>query len=323
MGGLPESAWFQKDQKDQLGCIRQQLERIRPLLFSADARKMLASVELIDAKIADVDNDIREAKEDKFLHPGKGSEDKYNARIAKFEARRRALEEQRAKAVRKILAELEAIGLHLSGETVDKCIFTVNVGDLVDAAVVARHVGLVVEALGGQMKSQGGDVVAARRYYEMYAAMLEVQKTCFDEYVAKSRNGPWRAKLAAIREEAEKQRAAAVRSSVDGSFSARQQAVFLKNAEVFETTLRAAAAYEAILDQHESVISDKADEVGKMLAVARNSLATVTLAGDFLALVQNAADSFDALVCLDIPPMELFDDAALQTEFAALNEKMK
>lgn len=321
MADLPEKSWLNNDQGDQRERIQKQLKRIRSLLLTTDARKILASVEAIDAKIADVDADIRETKEKRFLNPGK--EKRFDAKIKKFEAKRCALEERRAEAASAVLTELDAIGLRLSGDAAEKCIFTVNIGDLIDAAVVAKHVGLVVEALGEQMKAQSGDVIAAKRYYGVYVAMLEVQKSCYDEYIDKSREGPWRRQLAAIRKEATDQRAAALRSAGDVSFDMSQRTVFRKNAEVFEMTQRAVDAYVKILDRHEAVIARKAEDAARMLTVARSSLATVTLAGDFLSLVQTAEDTFDALLQLDIPPLELFDDATLQAEFTALTDRLK
>ena len=89
------------------------------------------------------------------------------------------------------------------------------------------------------------------------------------------------------------------------------------------STLNAVAAYVKILDQHESIIQAKADDAARMLRVAENSYATVSLAGDFLALVKSSQDSFDALLQLQLPPIEIFNDAALQTEFMALTKKLK
>ena len=321
MPNLPKKAWIKKDQRDQQERIREQLRRIRSLLLSTDAQRILADVEATDAKIAKVKADIGETWDEIFRNPDK--EAKLNAKIAKLEAKRDALELRRAEAARGVIAELDAIGLRLSGEAAEKCIFTVNVGDLIDAAIVAKHVGLVVEALGERMKVQGGEIVAAKRYYGVYVAMLEVQKSCFDEYLSKSRNGIWRHRLAAIRNEVNKQQNTALRSIGDSSFDFAQREVFRQNVVALENTLQAIEAYEKILDRHEAIIARKSQEAGRMLAVARSSLATVTLAGDFLSLVQTAEDSFDALLQLELPPLELFDDAALQAEFTALTDKLK
>lgn len=321
MARLPEKAWVRKDKRDQRERIREQLERLRSILLSTNSRKILAAVEDFDARIADIDVDIRSTKEKKFRNPG--NDEKYDAKIAKLETKRHALEERRAEAARVVLSELNAIGLRLSGDAAEKCFFTVNISDLIDAAVVAKHVGLVVESLGELMKAQAGDVVAAKRYYGVYVAMLEVQKSCYDEYLDKSRNGPWRRRLAAIRKEATDQRTAALRSAEDESFDFAQRAVFRKNAGVFEMTQQAVDAYVKVLDWHEEVIARKAEDAARMLTVARSSLATVTLAGDFLSLVQTAEDTFDALLQLELPPLEIFDNTALQAEFSALTEKLR
>lgn len=321
MARLPEKAWVRKDKRDQRERIREQLEKLRSILLSTNSRKILAAVEDFDARIADIDVDIRSTKEKKFRNPG--NDEKYDAKIAKLETKRHALEERRADAARAVLSELDAIGLRLSGDAAEKCFFTVNISDLIDAAVVAKHVGLVVESLGELMKAQAGDVVAAKRYYGVYVAMLEVQKSCYDEYLDKSRNGPWRRRLAAIRKEATDQRTAALRSAEDESFDFAQRAVFRKNAGVFEMTQQAVDAYVKVLDWHEEVIARKAEDAARMLTVARSSLATVTLAGDFLSLVQTAEDTFDALLQLELPPLEIFDNTALQAEFSALTEKLR
>ena len=87
--------------------------------------------------------------------------------------------------------------------------------------------------------------------------------------------------------------------------------------------LRAVDLYEETLDNHQKIIAKKADEVAKMLVVARNSLTTVTLVGDFISLIQTAEDTFDALSQLELPPLEIFDDAALQEAFISITDKLK
>ena len=335
MPGLPKSSMWRKDQGDQRERIKEQLAQIRSILLSTDARKMLAAVESIDAEIKAVKDGIGEAWDKKFLNPGKEAKYdepviqfehfgfKYDAQIEKYEARRRALESRREEAVRRVRDELDAIGLRMTGEAAEKCLFTVNIPDLIDAAVLAKHVEIVVEALGEQMKARSGDVDAAKRYYGVYMAMIEVQKACFDEYLEKSRNGPWRRRLADIRRRASEQRSTALDSAGNHSFTESQRMAFRSNAAKLELTQRAVDAYSKVLDRHEAVIARKAEEAGRMLALAENSFATVSLAGDFLSLVRNAEDAFDELLKLELPPLELFDDSALQTEFTALTEKLK
>lgn len=316
---LPESAWFSADQGSQRKKIREKLMDIRKLLLSTDAQRIMARVDAIDRRIADIDEDLRKENEQRVFYPEKRA--KIDEHVAKLREKRDDLARQREAAARVVLKELDALGLRLSGAAAEQCLFTVNVGDLIDNVIVAKNIGLVVENLRKLMAT--GDVTAAKRYFGMYRVMVEVQKACFDDYLEKSRNGEWRQKLNQIRDDATAARQNALDSSQDASFSEQQRAVFRRNAEMNVSTLKAVAAYVKILDQHESIIQVKADEAAKMLRVAENSYATVSLAGDFLALVKASQDSFDALLQLQLPPIEIFNDTALQTEFMALTKKLK
>ena len=316
---LPESAWFSADQKSQRKKIREKLMDIRKLLLSTDAQRIMERIDTIDERLAAIDEDMRKENERRVLYPKE--REKIDERLAKLREARGDLVHQREVDARIVLKELDALGLRLSGAAAEQCLFTVNVGELIDNVIVAKNIGLVVNNLRELMAT--GDVTAAKRYFGMYRVMVEVQKACFDDYLEKSRDGEWRKKLNQIRDDATAARQNALDSAQDASFNEQQRAVFRRNAEVNVATLNAVAAYVKILDQHEAIIQSKAEEAARMLLVAENSYATVSLAGDFLALVKSSQDSFDALLQLQLPPIEIFNDTALQTEFMALTKKLK
>jgi hypothetical protein len=319
MESLPDDSWFFSDKKSQRKLIREKLMDIRKLLLSTDAQKIMERIDDIDEDIADVDEDIRDKNEQRVLRPD--SREKVDADLAQLREKRKGLVAQREAAAKVVLKELDAIGLRLSGRAAEQCLFTANVGDLVDNIIVAKNIGVVVEKLRELLST--GDVTAAKRYFGMYVVMVEVQKACFDEYLDKSRNGEWRKRLAKIGSDATSARQNALDSAQDSSFTEQQRAVFRRNAEVNVSTIRAVAAYEKILDSHEAIIQAKADEAGRMLRVAENSYQTVSLADDFLALVKSNQDTFDALLQLQLPPIEIFDDKSLQAEFTAITKKLK
>ena len=313
--------WDKRSKRKYGERIKSQLEQIRELLLTTDARKLLLDVESYDANIKEVSSKIQELTGNPFL--GQREQRKIDDKIAKLEVKQRELEEGRSEAAYRIRAELDAIGLRLSGDSAEKCIFPIDINDLIDASIVAKHVGLVVDELGRLMKLSGGDINAAKRYYGMYVVMLEVQKQCFDDFVWNSKSGPWRRKLAELRKKGIEQRANTYAELGKVSYNDLQKATLLKNANALETMLRAVDLYEETLDNHQKIIAKKADEVAKMLVVARNSLTTVTLVGDFISLIQTAEDTFDALSQLELPPLESFDDAALQEAFISITDKLK
>ena len=319
MADLPDSAWIFADKNSQREKIREKLMDIRELLLSTNAQKIMERIDDIDERIADVDEDIREENEKRVLRPDKRQ--KIDEALGKLREKRRALVMQREAAAKTVLKELDALGLRMSGRAAEQCLFTVNVGDLIDNIIVAKNIGIVVENLRELLAT--GDVTAAKRYFGMYVVMVEVQKICFDEYLDKSRNGEWRTRLAQIGDDAALERQKALESEQDKSYTEQQRAAFRRNAEVNAATIQAVEAYVKILDSHEAIIQKKAEEANRMLCVAENSFKTISLADDFLSLVKSNQDTFDALLQLQLPLIEIFDDTSLQTEFTALTKKLQ
>lgn len=319
LSGLPESRWIGKDQNSQRRRINRQVMEIRKLLLTTDSQKIMRDIDRLDSRIADVDAEISEAKELRVLFPEK--KDKIDRKLDKLQDKRKKMEQERKEAARSVMRELNALGLRISGQTAEQCLFTVNMGDLIDSTIIAKGVGTVVENLGELMKT--GDIAAAKRYYGMYVVMVTVQKSCFDDYIEKSRHGEWRRRLSRIKNEAETLVAQADGALLDPNFTDAQKDVYIRNSSLNMQTLRAVDAYERILDAHEAIISQKAMAAAKMLEVAQNSFSTVSLAGDFFSLVKSNQDSFNTLVELRLPPLELFNDSSLQSEFLALTKKLK
>ena len=321
MRDLPDSSWwfFTTDKKDQQKKILRLLREMRELLLSTDARKILASVDAIDRDLAALDDEVRELKEEMALEPDMRT--RGEAKLAKLAAKRAALEAKRRAAAEKVREELRALGLTVGGAAAENCLFTVNFGDIVDGVIVARNIAAVVDNLRTLMDA--GDVVAARRYFGMYLVMVDVQIVCFEDYLGKSREGEWRQGLNRILAEAQAAHDGARANARNADFTPEQRQVFARNAQVNEKTVRAAQAYVGVLDAHEAVIARKLADAQKVRAVVASSYETVNLAGDFIRLAKANQASFDALLQLDLPPLNVFDDAVVQQEFLSITKKLK
>ena len=203
---LPESVWIGSDKKSQRELIHEKIKKIRSLLLSTDAQEIMERVDELDERIADIDKDIHKENAKGVFCPDRG--EKTASALSKLREKRRNLVCQREDAVRAVLKEVEALGLRLSGGAAEQCLFMVDARDLIDAVVVTKSIGIVV------------------------------------------------------------------------------------------------------------------DDAAKMLLVAENSYKTVTLADDFRSLIKSTQDSFEALLQLQLPPIEIFNDTALQAEFAALTKRL-
>ncbi len=322
---LPDSSswtklWCDTTKSDQDAKIRRQLERMRELLLSTTARKILEEVDDIDEDIAATEEDIREAQKDRQL-ADEGDKGDYTRKLDELARKKAALQKRRREEAAKVCAELKALGLNVGGKAAEECLFTANLGDIIDGVIVAKNVSVVVENLRQLMMV--GDVTASRRYYGMYLVLVDVQIACFEDYLEKSRGGTWRGKLERMREDAIALRERAKVVLASERYLPGQDAHLAQSTRQNEATLKAIDAYLKVLDSHEAVIAEKLATAQKVREVIAISYETLNLAGDFIKFAKTSQDLFNSLEQLTLPPIELFNDAAIQQEFMEITKKLK
>lgn len=298
---------------------RKKLDRVRELLLPVDCHDLLAAVDDLDRRIAETQKEIVKAEGARVRHPDEA--EKYDARIEAVREKKAKLEAERASQAATVLENLRSVGLNVPGSAAERCIFPVNVETLIDNAVVAKDIAVVVENLGRFLDSE--DLETAKRYFGMYLVMIDVQTEGFRQYLEKSENGEWRRGINDILRGAE----AAVRSdtanAAQSRFTEHEREIFRRNAATNRKTIEAATAYLGILRQHEEIIRGKLREAERVREVAQSSWNTVSLASDLKEIVKTSHDAFEALLSLELPPLALFDDATLQAEFDAITKKLR
>ena len=317
---LPDSRWWWTDKSDKDKEIRKQLRRVRELLLSTTAQKILKAVDDLDEDIAEIDEDIRNIQAERQLADDEDKK-KYTAKLDKLAGKKAALQERRREEAAKVYAELRALGLTVSGKAAEECLFTANLGDIIDGVIVSKNVAAVVENLRELMLV--GDVKASRRYYGMYLVLIDVQIVCFEDYLEKSRSGVWRRKLEQIRKDAADLRERALGVKQSGNYLPGQDAHLAQSIRQNEATLKAVDAYLKILDSHEAVIAEKLSTALKGREVIAISFETLNLASDFIQFAKLNMELFKSLEQLTLPPIELFNDAAIQQEFTEITKKLK
>ena len=322
---LPETSswtklWCDTNKSDQDAKIRKQLGYVRELLLSTNAQKILEEVDELDEDIADIEEDIRKTQAERQL-ADEGDKADFDKKLDTLFGKKSALQKRRREEAAKVCAELKAIGLNVGGNAAAECLFTANLGDIIDGVIVSKNVAVVVENLRELMLV--GDVTASRRYYGMYLVLVDVQIACFEDYLEKSRGGIWRGKLERMREEAIALRERAQAALATESFLPGQDAHLAQSTRQNTATLKAIDAYLKVLDSHEAVIAEKLATARKVREVIAISYETLNLAGDFIQFAKSNQDLFKSLEQLTLPPIELFNDAAIQQEFQEITKKLK
>ena len=111
--GLPEeSSWWKlgldTSKHDQDAKIRKQLGRVRELLLSTTAQKILEDVDDIDEDIAGIEKDIREIQKDRQL-ADESDKAGYTKKLDALAGQKASLQKRRREAAAKVCAELKAL----------------------------------------------------------------------------------------------------------------------------------------------------------------------------------------------------------------------
>ena len=143
----------------------------------------------------------------------------------------------------------------------------------------------------------------------------------YSEKISELREG--RKRLDRMREDAAALRERAQSVMASANYLPGQDAHLAQSARQNEATLKAIDAYLQVLDAHEAVIAEKLATAQKVREVIAISYETLNLAGDFIQFAKSSQDLFNSLEQLTLPPIELFNDAAIQQEFVEITKKLK
>ena len=298
--------------------IQFHLKSLRHDLLPVNARSFLAGIDSLDRRIASSRKTLETLRERRQLHPEKAKS--LDARIARAEANLAALEAGRAEAIAKARADLKAIGLDLPENSP---FLSVDLGDLVDNAIVARNIGLVVENLPALMAAAKANPEAARRYYGSYVVMLDMCASCYRQYLEKGDTGIWRDGIARIADNAESARKAAEAKAAEPGRSDAEREAFLHAAATNDRTRKAANAYLATLRNHEEAVRAKLALAERMHEAALSLRQSATLAS---ALGENIASNtadFNSLLELKLPELAMSGDEALSEDFDAITRELQ
>ena len=297
--------------------IQSQVEKLRKDLLTVDSRTVLVRVAKLDGKIASAKKRLSSLREKKGMDPS--SAEKFDVKIVKAEGDLAALESARADAVAAARRDLKEIGLDLPENSP---FFTVDLGALIDNAIVAKNIGFVVENLKALVDAEKGDTEAAKRYYGAYIVMLDVQAECFRQYLDKAATGIWRDGVSDVAKDADAAKKGNEAKAAAEGYTEAEKKAFLHAAGTNEKTLKVAQAYLALLRRHEEIIREKLSATEKRHEIALSFWESVDIASAFGAKAISDMADFEALLELKLPEIAFFDDVAMKAEFDAITQKL-
>lgn len=319
---LPDNAWFGPDKSSNRTDINELLDQAVALLGSADSQRYRARIRELEDAIRDAHERIARYRQQQVSAPEQAlwretrsdldrAIAETEAQIARQQAEIAGLKEQFADALRDN-------GLELNAEQVDFLLSTVIGDELIDLGIGFDNVKLMIHQLEDLLVASGESLDAARRYYGMYAVLLEVLALMHEQVLdAVAR---YQARIDAIDE---RTRSLLAESRQLARGSERHQALLAANVEAQQLTLQSARLYRDYLRDQAADVQRSHEQLLHDLAVARNTYETVRVSGELVRMMRAGQQLLDTLFTRQAPTLFTFRNLELKREFERLTLRLR
>lgn len=319
---LPDNAWFGPDKSSNRADINELLDQAVALLGSADSQRYRARIRELEDAIRDAHDRIARYRQQQVSAPEQAlwretrsdldrAIAETEAQIARQQAEIAGLKEQFADALRDN-------GLELNAEQVDFLLSTVIGDELIDLGIGFDNVKLMIHQLEDLLVASGESLDAARRYYGMYAVLLEVLALMHEQVLdAVAR---YQVRIDAIDE---RTRSLLAESRQLARGSERHQALLAANVEAQQLTLQSARLYRDYLRDQAADVQRSHEQLLHDLAVARNTYETVRVSGELVRMMRAGQQLLDTLFTRQAPTLFTFRNLELKREFERLTLRLR
>jgi hypothetical protein len=319
---LPERAWFGPDKSSNRVGINELLDQAVALLGSADSQRYRERIRELETAIREGHDRIARFRQQRVSAPDQAlwretrtdlerAIGETEAEIARQRAEIDRLKEQFAEALR-------GNGLELNAEQVDFLLSTVIGDELIDLGIGFDNVKLMIHQLEDLLVASGESLDAARRYYGMYALLLEVLALMHEQVLEAVTR--YQERIDAIDQ---RTRALLAESRQLARGSERHQALLAANIEAQQLTLQSARLYRDYLRDQAADVGRSREQLLHDLAVARNTYETVRVSGELVQMMRAGQQLLDTLFARQAPTLFTFRNLELKREFERLTLRLR
>lgn len=325
---LPRSRWFGEDQQSNQASIDRLLDQaIEALELSGltDTRGKLRAQrqrmeELRRLNAGDREARLSASSEAELSQIGKVlelSREDLDLRIAEREAEIAAAEEVCVGLERDFMEGLRQMGLAVEPAAARALLGTVSGEDFVEMCVAFDNVRLLTEQLEKLTRESGESLELARRYYGSYLVLIRILDRVQDDFVRRVRQEQL-PKLGALAERARRN----IREAGEALRSGGDRGLLEQNMRSNRLTEEACQNYARYLGEQAAAVEAQNKAVELRLRDALNTYKTVELSSQVTELLREGERNFKALLRLQVPPLQGFENAELEREFRRLTERL-
>jgi hypothetical protein len=316
---LPESAWFGEDQVSNTSRINALLDEAAEILVGNDALR--GQVRRLTRAMNDNRRAITELKRRRMAAPSdslwRETVQEIDDEIAKRERVLADQQQELDRVRRRTATELHEMGLDIDAEGLEFLLSTVVGDDVVDMTLAFEQVRRLTEQLQALTSEGREDLSTARRYYGMYAILLEILDH-MNATLISSIEQDYLPRIGAIG-----LRARELRQQTQELQRRASSTVLRANLEAQQLTIDAAGRYADYLERQRQQLFTSRKRLSHDLAVARNTYETVKMSGELVALMQDSQLLLDSLFRLQVPPLRAFENLEMKREFERLTSTLR
>lgn len=322
---LPDSAWFGRDKQSNLKDMDGLLDEAVSILGDGESLKIRADLRKLETRVREARAQIAEYRQKRIGapvdHTWKTTVAEYDEKIQTQEHAITEFEQAIERQKQAFAAQMRAMGLALSREQLDVLLASVVGDDILRGGVVYANVKEVGRQLMQLSKESGEDLAVTRKYYGMHTVLLRsllyMQKTFIQRI-----DQEYLPKIDGILQEVEAL-AAETQRLLAQSPNAAHRAHLQANQQAQALTRRTAELYRRHLASQKGKMQQAARQTHQDLEVARNTLHTVRVGGELVALLRTSQKSFDLLQNIQTPELLVFENLQMKQEFASLTARLR
>ncbi|OUD12076.1 hypothetical protein [Thioflexithrix psekupsensis] len=320
---LPEKSWFSRDQAQQQQSINALLDEAVEILGISETNQIRTKIHALNEAIAKANSQIAQYRQEKISAP---TQSKWKTTVEGFDQKIQALEADIRRYQQEIdqlktlfIQSLERIGVRLTQEQLDLLMSSVVGDDIIQSSIVYANVRQMSEQLMILTEESGENLDITRRYYAMYTVLLKVLLHMQQQFMTKVEQDylPAIERIASDVQAVRKETEQLLRTA-----DPQRHPHLSANLNAQELTLKASGLYRQHLQEQHAKMQHAYAKTQADLAVAQNTLQTVTLSGELVNLLRTSQDAFGLLLTIEVPELLVFDNTQMKQEFALLTEKL-
>lgn len=325
---LPKSSWFGEDQESNQASIDELLDQAIGALELSGLNETRGKLRAARSSIETLRKENASDREKRLSAPSEAeltrigkvlelSREDLEERIVERELDIADQERQIVELEQAFVAGLRDLGLEVTLESARSLLGTVSGEDFVEMCVAFDNVRLVTEQLETLTREAGESLDLARRYYGSYVVLIRILDRIQDDFVRRVREEQL-PRLAEFAERARKNIQEAERAARSGG----DRTLLEQNMRSNRLTEEACQGYARYLTEQAAAVEAQNKSLDLRLRDAINTFKTVDLSSQVTELLREGERNFRALLELDLPTLEGFQNVELEREYRRLTEQL-